>query len=162
MHRRRWPRARAKCPARQSRSRAAQRAACGSPTRAGTPFRTSLKLSGAERHATPGSGLGCPLHVARGRVCHLRRATHQTAAVTRTSDGDLRSRVWTDTRERIGWLQHCFSPEFNSDPSFAPRSSLAARETARPARTRAPVDAGLPVRRSLRPLHCVPLFRQTA
>ena len=111
MHRRQWPRARAKCPARQSTSRAAQRAACGSPTRAGTPFWTSLKLSGAERHATPGSGLGCPLHVARGRFSHLRRAQHQTAAAHAYER--RRSEVLGSGHicERIGWLQLCFSPE---------------------------------------------------
>jgi hypothetical protein len=53
MHRRRWPRARAKCPARQSTSRAAQRASCGSPARAGTPIisRLNVKRCGTPRHS---------------------------------------------------------------------------------------------------------------
>ena len=53
MHRRRWPRARANCPARQSTSRAAQRAPCGSPARAGTPSisRLNVKRCGTPRHS---------------------------------------------------------------------------------------------------------------
>ena len=82
MHRRRWPRARANCPARQSTSRAAQRAPCGSPTRAGTPIcpRLNVKRCGTPRHSRERTRMSVARCAWSSYAYDPKACNHQTAA----------------------------------------------------------------------------------